>query len=320
MRVNNYLGMKRICLLIDALKIGGKERVMSELATYFSSKPDIEVHLTIYGSSRTICYPLPDSVIIHIPKFEFDSSRRLIYAIQSLRFLRRKIKLLKPDSVLSFGEIWNSFVLLALYGLKTPVYISDRCQPDRKYKKIHIFLRKWLYPKASGIIAQTEIAREIYKNQFRNTNIKVIGNPIRRIYTDATVSKRENIVLSVGRLITTKNHQTLIELFNNINKPGWKLCIIGGDAQKQQLFEGLSELIKSLNAEDSIFLLGEQNDVDKFYLKSKIYASMSSSEGFPNVIGEALTSGLPVIAFDCIAGPSGTIELKFWDMNNHTIR
>jgi hypothetical protein len=70
-------------------------------------------------------------------------------------FLRKKVKLIKPDSILSFGEYWNSFVLIALIGLPYPVFISDRCSPDKEFTRIHTILRKWFYPKAKGIIAQT---------------------------------------------------------------------------------------------------------------------------------------------------------------------
>jgi glycosyltransferase involved in cell wall biosynthesis len=55
-------------------------------------------------------------------------------------------------------------------------------------------------------------------------------------------------------------------------------------------------------------LAGKQYNVEAYYLKSKIFAFTSSSEGFPNVIGEAMSAGLPVIAFDCIAGPAELIQ------------
>jgi glycosyltransferase involved in cell wall biosynthesis len=59
---------------------------------------------------------------------------------------------------------------------------------------------------------------------------------------------------------------------------------------------------------ERIILAGKRNDVDLFYNKAKIFAFTSSSEGFPNVIGEAMSAGLPVVAYDCIAGPSDLIE------------
>ena len=299
--------MKRICLLIPSLQSGGMERVMVELAWYFSEKEDLDIPLILYGYKREIFYPVPDKITIHKPDFEFNNSKRLTNTFKTLSFLRKKIKSLNPDSVLSFGEYWNSFVLLALLGLKYPVYISDRCQPDKNLGLFHNKLRKWLYPKARGVIAQTQKAKDIYQTQFKHTNISVIGNPIRSFKNYTEKFEKENIVLTIGRLIKTKNHDELIKLFVRINKPGWKLVIVGDDAQKQNIMSKLKKLIKDLNAEDKVILTGNQSNVESYFLKSKIFAFTSSSEGFPNVIGEAQSAGLPVIAFDCTAGPAEMI-------------
>ena len=43
-------------------------------------------------------------------------------------------------------------------------------------------------------------------------------------------------------------------------------------------------------------------------LRSKVFAFTSSSEGFPNAIGEALAAGLPVVAYDCVAGPGDMVN------------
>ena len=59
--------------------------------------------------------------------------------------------------------------------------------------------------------------------------------------------------------------------------------------------------------EDRVIMAGKRSDVEKYYLQSKIFAFTSSSEGFPNVIGEAMSTGLPVVAYDCVAGPSEMI-------------
>lgn len=299
--------MKRLVLVIPWLGPGGMERVMAELAAYFVNDEEIEVHLVLYGMNREIFYEIPANIKVHKPYFEFNKHQKVWGAIKTLYFLRRTVEGLNPDSILSFGEYWNSFVLLSLYRLPFPVFISDRCQPDKIYGLLHNILRKWLYPRAKGIITQTKKAENIYREKFNHPNIQTIGNPIRFVKDNYQI-KKENIVLTIGRLIESKHHQELIKLFVSINRPDWKLVIVGGDALRQNNYVQLNLLIKGLDACNMVELIGYSQDVNKFYLKSKIFAFTSSSEGFPNVIGEAMSAGLPVVAFDCIAGPSDMIR------------
>jgi GalNAc-alpha-(1->4)-GalNAc-alpha-(1->3)-diNAcBac-PP-undecaprenol alpha-1,4-N-acetyl-D-galactosaminyltransferase len=297
---------RKLCLIIPSLQAGGMERVMSELAGYFATKENLETHLVLYGKSREIFFSVPDNIIIHKPEFRFNNNLRFLFTLKTIFFLRKTIKQINPESILSFGELWNSFVLLALMGTKYPVNISDRCSPARKYGKFHTFLRKWLYPKAVGIIVQTHKAKDLYYESFKHKNIEVIGNPIRFVKDNSEIPK-ENAVLMVGRLIQSKHQDKLIELFINIQVPGWKLVLVGYDHLQQKHFERLQEIIRQNKAEDKVFMAGKQADVDKYYNMSKIFAFTSSSEGFPNAIGEAMSAGLPVVAFDCVAGPSEMI-------------
>lgn len=305
-----YNKKKKLCLVIPSLQAGGMERVMSELAAYLCQKADLEVHLILYGRSLEIFYPIPDNLILHKPDSVIQDNEGSAYILGRLIFLRRTVKHIRPDSVLSFGEYWNSFVILALIGLGCNLFISDRCTPQRKYGSFHSLLRKLLYPQTKGIIAQTVKAKEIYSEKFRHRNIEVIGNPIREIQTQSH-TERENQLLMIGRFIKSKNQDKLIEMFININLSGWKLVLVGYDHLKQNNHERLKKIILQNKAEDRIIIAGKQTDVDVFYNSSKIFAFTSGSEGFPNVIGEAMSAGLPVIAFDCVAGPSDLI------INNH---
>lgn len=299
---------KKLCLIIPSLQTGGMQRVMSELAGYFCQKSNVEVHLVLYGKNTDIFYYIPDTAIIYKPKTVFNDKFRQFYTLGRLFFIRQTVKKIKPDAILSFGEYWNSFVLLALFGLPHPVFISDRCSPDMKFGAFHKFLRKILYNKAEGVIAQTEKARQLYNTQFKNFNISVIGNPIRKIDIKKSTISRENIVLTVGRLIESKHHDKLIEVFADIQTDDWQLVIVGDDALNQKNMIKLKKLIHELKMDDKIILAGNQSDVDSFYLKSQIFAFASSSEGFPNVIGEAMSAGLPVVSFDCVAGPEELIH------------
>ena len=57
-----------------------------------------------------------------------------------------------------------------------------------------------------------------------------------------------------------------------------------------------------------INLKGVTNDIVKEYQKHSIYLMSSRSEGFPLVLIEASSCGLPIVSFDCPSGPSEIVE------------
>jgi GalNAc-alpha-(1->4)-GalNAc-alpha-(1->3)-diNAcBac-PP-undecaprenol alpha-1,4-N-acetyl-D-galactosaminyltransferase len=296
---------KDICFVIHSLQAGGMERVMSELINFFAVNKNYTIHLVLYGIKRDVFYEISKDINIYKPSFEFDNSKRLLSTLKTNFFLRKTIKGINPVAVLSFGERWNSMVLLALLGTKIPVYVSDRAQPDKSLGKLHDTLRTILYPKAKGIIVQTEKALSIYKKMYHHSNFKVIGNPIRPI--PAQNIPRENYILMVGRYIKSKQQDVLIEIFSKLKAPDWKLVLVGYDHLKQNNQVEWEALAQKLNVADRVIFTGKQADVEHYYLTSKIFAFSSASEGFPNVVGEAMSAGLPVVSFDCIAGPSDLI-------------
>jgi GalNAc-alpha-(1->4)-GalNAc-alpha-(1->3)-diNAcBac-PP-undecaprenol alpha-1,4-N-acetyl-D-galactosaminyltransferase len=296
----------KIVFIIPSLQSGGMERVMSQLLFYFSKHSNCELHLILYGISRDVFYDIPTNVVLHQPNFKFNNNLRLWSTFKTLFYIRKTFKKIKPYSILSFGEYWNNFVLLASLGLSLPVYVSDRSQPNKSLGKLHDKLRRILYPKAKGVICQTEKAFYIYQKMFKHHNFIIIGNPIKDV-VKPNIHNKENIVLSVGRLIDSKHHEELIKMFADINQENWKLIIVGDNALKQNNREKLQKLIHELGMEHKIELAGRQSNVDHYYNKSKIFAFTSSSEGFPNVLGEAMSAGLPIVAYDCVAGPSELI-------------
>lgn len=298
----------RICLAIPSLQPGGMERVMSVLANNFAQRPNVEVHLMMFGREREIFYDISKSIIVHKPEFVFSNKHRTLSTFKTIAFIRKEIRRIKPDSILSFGDYWNSLVLLSCLGLKYPVFVSDRGRPCVDSNKKQHLLRKYLYPTAKGVIAQTEKAKVIYQSIYKNDNMTIIGNPINQLDVSFPDAQREKIVLSVGRLQNTKNYDRLIRTFSEIDKSDWKLIIVGGDTMKQSNYSLLSKMIAELGMQDRIILAGNQKNVQDYYLKSSIFAFLSSSEGFPNVVGEAMAAGLPVVSYDCVAGPSEMIE------------
>lgn len=296
----------KITCIIHSLGIGGMERVMSILLNDFAQRKDVEVTLLLIGRDRIVDFELDKNIKVLKPNFAYNHSKRNCSTLKTMWFIRTNIQRIQPDCILSFGEMWNNLVLLSLKGTKNRVYISDRSQPNKNLGKLHNYLRNRLYPKAKGFIAQTSQAATIAEHNNWNKNIIIIGNPIRDF--DLPDVDKESKVLTVGRLIPTKNVDQLITVFSNINCPGWTLEVVGGNAKKLDLLAQYTDQVKNLGKTEQIYLLGEQKDVAHYLAKSKIFAFMSTSEGFPNALGEAMAAGCACIAYDCMAGPSDMID------------
>ncbi|MDY0281414.1 MAG: glycosyltransferase [Salinivirgaceae bacterium] len=281
------------------------ERVMSELANYFVSLGSISVHLVLHRGVNNQFYDIDHKVYVHVRKERKEN--KIFQFFRTLWFIRTKVTEINPDAVLSFGIQWNNLLLLSLLGTKNKVFVSDRGSPIRKYEFPQMTLRKYLYPFSSGIIAQTEMANVLTTKMFPKLTINTIGNPINCFYNQSKINNKENIILSIGRLIDSKHHINLITIFSKLNAQGWKLIIVGGNSLKQNNYEKLKCLINNKGLEGKVILDGARKDVLSYYERSQIFAFTSSVEGFPNVVGEALSAGLPVVSYDCVAGPSEMI-------------
>ncbi len=292
---------KKICLVLPSLKVGGMERVMTELAEYFTVQKGVETHLIVMTRSEHF-YAANSNVILHQPSFVFNIKYRTYYNIKTILFLRRTVKSLKPNSILSFGETYNSFVLLATLWLGSKVFVSDRSKPDKAWGKFHEALRKILYPRSFGIVAQTQFSKTYLHSITRHKNIRVVPNPIRPFPME--VSQKEKIILSVGRLISTKRTDILLDVFAKLDNQEWKLWIVG-DGPRREILE---QTTKELGISDRVKFWGTQKELEQFYSVAAVFAFTSVSEGFPNVLLEAMSAGLACISFNCVAGPSDIIE------------
>lgn len=101
------------------------------------------------------------------------------------------------------------------------------------------------------------------------------------------------IIGHIGRFVTQKNHNFLIEVFNNIQltNPNTKLILIG----QGPLEDEIKSKVKVLNLEDKVLFLGQRTDVHLFYQAFDFFLFPSLYEGLGMVLIEAQTSGLPCL-------------------------
>jgi glycosyltransferase involved in cell wall biosynthesis len=109
------------------------------------------------------------------------------------------------------------------------------------------------------------------------------------------------IFINIGRLHEQKGQKHLIRAFKQVvdYKKDSKLVIVGEGELKNELYN----LIRELNLENNVFLLGRKDNVYKYLARSNCFVLTSLWEGLPNTLIEAIAVGLPVISTDCPTGP-----------------
>lgn len=278
---------------------------MCALASHWS-RQGWQVHLVVMSSPVEPPY-FPLDPAVHTKWLSCDGeSRGLFSAIinNSRRILavRRAIRQIAPDVVLSFIDHCNMTTLIAARGLAIPVIVAERTDPGQHaLGRIWSWLRLRTYPWASRVITQTKSALNAFPASIQGNGL-VIANPIAR--TD--VVKTHNIVVGVGRLVPVKGFDRLIEAFASVasRHPDWSL-VIWGEGPERRSLEALRDRLK---LEARVRLPGLSARPSAWLNEAGILALTSRYEGFPNVIGEAMAAGLPVAAMNCPSGPAAMID------------
>lgn len=290
----------KIVLINNGLAGGGTERASVGFAHYLLEQGcDVSI-LALYKSEH-FYWLNPDIQFIE-PDFIRTQHSTYGYIVNMMFFVRRHIKSIKPDTVLSYNEWTNAYVLLACAGLNIPVYVSERMHPNAKLPLPTELLRKWLYPKASGVIAQTKFGKKVIEQRTGAKNVIAIPNAV-NVMDPIDVPKKKQ-VLAVGRLEPVKGHRYLVEAFAKVDDNSWELCIVGDGSQ----MDSLKTLAKELGVLERISFKGHLVDFKKELSESEIYVLPSVKEGFPNSLIEAMSLPLACISGDFYEGEHDLVQ------------
>lgn len=296
----------KLVFSVPANIAGGAERVIVTLANYFASIGH-EVYLVMLDSKSEF-YQINEKV--NQIKLNLDTdgwSQMYKYfhliplEIKRILKLRDTYKQIKPDIIVSFLFTTNILNLISLLGLYYPLIISERNDPS-KYNVFRKIVCSLVYPFASRIVCQTNNVKNFFP-KYVSRKIKVIPNPIDiKTIAEPYSGERNKKIVAIGRLIPQKNFSLLIRAFSKINDEYSKytLHIYGDGPQREELLE----LVQELELGERVYFEGVRKNVFKGISNVSLFVMSSDFEGFPNVLAEAMASGIPSISTKFDSGAS----------------
>jgi GalNAc-alpha-(1->4)-GalNAc-alpha-(1->3)-diNAcBac-PP-undecaprenol alpha-1,4-N-acetyl-D-galactosaminyltransferase len=303
--------LPRLTLVIYKMSGGGAQRVLSILANYFTEKGWSITLMTFDDGSEPSFYELHTSIncrTLSVMRNQGGLLKAVWMHLLRPFILRRAIIKSKPDAVIAFIDLTNILTLVATLGLRIPVIISERVNPA--YHSIGCFwstLRLLIYRRVSCLVVQTQDALLWFSPSIQKLS-RIIPNPIIPVSKAEEKEKEEppqKIIMAMGRLCEQKGFDLLLKAFSRIETqfPEWKLHIWGQGAEK----ENLKRIRDELGLKERVCFKGMIHDHYKTMQQADIFVLSSRYEGFPNVLGEAMACGIPVVSFNCPSGPGELI-------------
>ncbi|AMG67612.1 glycosyltransferase family 4 protein [Providencia stuartii] len=234
-----------------------------------------------------------------------------IFGFINLINLLIKTKKNKFDLVISRNMI-TSFSLLLL-GYKDFHYIVPgvhMLQNKEKSNKIKFFINckidSYCFKKCKNIYVLSNTMKEqIFKISHRNDiNIVSPGVDTGR-FNRSTIADKINlrkkynlpidkkIILGLGRFTYVKNYLTLIKSMTHIHK---NYCLVlVGDGEDREKY---NSVIQNNKLENRIFVFSKTQLPEEFYKLSDLFCLASTYEPFGQVLLEATSCGLHILALD----------------------
>lgn len=295
----------KVLIILNDLKNGGVERVLSVLANYLSER-GYDVYILAIASAE-VSYPLSSDIKYkYVPLRKIYGKNTIWDEIKGLKVLYREMKKINPDNYIGFEDsiIVRSVPLAWL--MKKNIVVSERTDPS-VYRLPMQIVRQITYDMAHYVVFQTKDAQEYFPKRTQNKSL-IIPNPLseRLPYWDG---KGNRDIIMACRLRTVKNIPLAIRAFKKFVEKhnDYRLVVYGEGEQLQELYRYAEEI----GIDSKVAFPGHVNNIHEIMANASMYLSTSNYEGISNSMIEALAIGVPCICTDCpVGGAKMFIEHK----------
>lgn len=286
----------RILFIVRSLGYGGASKQLTLTAEALADRGH-EVYTYSYNADRTEQH---FSKVIFIPEKNTAKSSLKEYLCSPIK-IRKQIKRLHPDIVISWRANAGCFCTLACLGLHIKHVFSERTDP---YMETSLALKvaTKICDYADYGVFQTEGAQLYYKRLSKGRST-IIPNPI-FLNNDIKLvpyNERRNEIAFVGRcFLKQKRQDIMLKAFKIVleTHPEMRLVFYGGDFD----IEKIKQMTVDMGLQDYITFTGPVSDVLNKIKHARVLALSSDYEGIPNVLLEAMSVGVPVVSTDTSPG------------------
>ena len=305
---------KKIIYAINKANWGGAQKYVYDLATTLP-RDSYDV-IVLLGTDGTLTQKLQLAGIRTIILGNKKSTGDLALLIKLIKIFKKE----RPDIIHLNNSKMGFLGALAGRITRIPKIIFTghgwTFNEDRnKIQKKILFFLNWLTVAFSHkIIAVSEqVKRQISKNNSHSQKIVTIKNGISEINFLDRKTAREKIIEklppdidinnrlwlgTISELHKNKGLKYIIETMHLLetkadNKVDLPILIIIGEGERREI---LQERINRYNLQDTVFLIGQIDEAEKYLKAFDIFTLSSITEALPYVILEAGQAGLPIVA------------------------
>lgn len=303
---------KKVFFVVSHLGAGGSERVFWILSKYFD-KTAFDVSLVLLDS-RNPFFPinLENVNLINL---------NTIKASASFFKLCKLIKEEQPEAIFSTGGHINTLLSFVSLFVRIPLLIGRESSVSDLMARLGGIKEKFwdlfvpfTYKRVNIAICQSLEIKYTMANHYRidKNKLVVIHNPV---LTTNLIAKEEQgsdtkKIIIVARLAVEKGILCFLDVMKKLPVT-YSLTIVGqGPLEKE-----IRSKIEKLKLTDRVELKGLVKNVPELISQHHLMVLPSIAEGFPNVVLESFSVGVPVVAFRV----SGINELLRHDFNGYII-